>query len=424
MKTTVLLDHGPTGDGNWVVRAMLRLEGEQPTAETRVPLNLALVLDRSGSMNGDKLEAACDAACALVRRLAPTDVLSVVAYDDRIRTVVPARPVGAATDLLQQIRAIESGGSTNLSGGWLRGRELVNEGKADRTFDRVLLLTDGLANVGIVAHDQLSGLTARAREDGITTTTIGFGEDYDEVLLQQMAERGGGNSYYIESPDQAPSIFEHEIAGLLGVAAQNVTVSIKIESAQLIAVHHAYPCTTEGDQLRLDIGDLYAAEPKAVLVELLLDHPATDAEITLARMTVRGVVVASDGSIETRVIELPIKLSLSNGPHVEPEVQREALLLVAARAREEARAAHERGDNAAAAELLQRTAYTLREAGLNDDDVAEDASDLQAMAASYSVSEPSSRDLKYAYQRSQDALRGQRSKSDLISRQKRQPPKP
>src|SRR5688572_16205861 len=101
MKTTVLMDHGPTADGDWVVRAMLRLEGEAPTAETRVPLNLALVLDRSGSMDGEKLAAARDAACALVRRMAPSDVLSVVAYDDAIRTVVRAQPVGDVPDLLQ-----------------------------------------------------------------------------------------------------------------------------------------------------------------------------------------------------------------------------------------------------------------------------------------------------------------------------------
>jgi Ca-activated chloride channel homolog len=421
MNTTILLDHGPTPDGDWIVRALLRIQGDAVPKENRVPLNLALVLDRSGSMAGEKLEAARDAAIALVRRLSPDDVVSVVTYDDEVDTVAQARRVASATDLLDQIGAIQSGGSTNLSGGWLRGRDLTSNAKQDRTLNRVLLLTDGLANVGIVDRDQLAGLAARGREDNITTTTIGFGADYDEELLRNMADRGGGNTYYIESPDQAPSIFAKEIEGLLGVAAQNVTVSVELQDAQLIAVHHSYPRTNDGRTIKLEIGDVYAAEPKSVLVELMLERPAQDATVTLARLTIRGVVVNADGSIEVRTIDLPLTLSLADGARVEPEVQREALLLEAARARTEARAAHDRGDADGAVLMLREAASKLRASGAQYEDVSEDAADLQALAETWSVASPSVSDLKYNYQRSHDAMRSQRTKSDLISRQKRKP---
>ncbi|HUF74705.1 MAG TPA: VWA domain-containing protein, partial [Longimicrobiales bacterium] len=124
MKTSVLLDHEPVADGGFLVRALLRLDGEAPGAGDRVPLNLSLVLDRSGSMSGAPLAAARDAACQLVRRLRTEDTVSVVAYDDRVSIV--ARPATGEHQehLPDYIAAIRSGGTTNLSGGWLAAREL------------------------------------------------------------------------------------------------------------------------------------------------------------------------------------------------------------------------------------------------------------------------------------------------------------
>ncbi|HEX2167832.1 MAG TPA: VWA domain-containing protein [Longimicrobiales bacterium] len=123
MKTSILLDHEPV-EAARVVRLLLRLEAETTGRTDRLPLNLSLVLDRSGSMYGGKLEAARAAAALLVRRLSPDDTVSVVAYDDEVRTVAEPAKGAAQAALPRQIEAIETGGSTNLSGGWLRGREL------------------------------------------------------------------------------------------------------------------------------------------------------------------------------------------------------------------------------------------------------------------------------------------------------------
>ena len=208
MKPTVLLDYEFTvAQHGYIVRALLKQEGRAP-ADGRVPLNLSLVLDRSGSMAGGKLDAALEAAALLVRRVRPEDVVSVVAYDDEVQTVALPATGEDQGDLPRRIGAIEIGGSTNLSGGWLRGRELVAQAKREGAVNRVLLLTDGQANVGITDPALLAGLCLGAKREGITTTTIGIGADYDERLLRAMADAGGANTYYIERPDQAPGVFE------------------------------------------------------------------------------------------------------------------------------------------------------------------------------------------------------------------------
>src|SRR5688500_19041528 len=126
METSLALEHERTPDGNaHIVRALVKVAGKAPENAERVPLNLSLVLDRSGSMSGEKLEQAKEAAALLVRRLWPEDVVSVVAYDDAVHTVAEPATGTAQPDLVERIRGIQTQGCTNLSGGWLRGRELV-----------------------------------------------------------------------------------------------------------------------------------------------------------------------------------------------------------------------------------------------------------------------------------------------------------
>jgi Ca-activated chloride channel family protein len=166
-------------------------------------------------MHGAKLEQAKHAAALLAARLWPEDVMSVVAYDDEVVTVAEPGTGAEQTELAARLSALEPGGTTNLSGGWLQGRALVASRARAACVNRIILLTDGLANVGITDPEQLLGLCMGALEDGITTTTVGFGEDYDEALLRHMADAGGGGTYYIERPDQAPTVLAAELEGLL-----------------------------------------------------------------------------------------------------------------------------------------------------------------------------------------------------------------
>jgi Ca-activated chloride channel homolog len=419
MRTTILLDHEPVSNGH-VVRLLLRLEAEAAPRADRLSLNLALVLDRSGSMQGEKLRAARSAAAALVRRLAPDDTVSVVAYDDVVRTIAEPSQGATQADLPRAIERIESGGSTNLSGGWLKGRELVARNLLERGVNRVVLLTDGLANVGLIDRPSLTGLAAQGKKDRVTTTTIGFGEDYDETLLRGMADAGGGNMYYIERPDQALAIFADELTGLLALGAQNVSVVVTPEpAAQLVAVHHAYPTSIAGTSLRVELGDLYAREPKPLLAEFLLrDVAGTDSPVAV--LTVEADVIAPDGSVTHQVIRLPVSVSAEEGARVDPDVRRELLLLEAAKARQDAVELRERGDYDGAAQALHAAREKLLACDMADAGLDEEAADLGGVAASLAAHDTSESHRKYLIQRTYNASTGRKSKDRLIRRQKPQ----
>jgi len=420
MKTTLVLDHDVVGASRHIIRALLRIEGQAPPLESRLPLNLTVVLDRSGSMSGEKLTAARRAAAQLVRRLRPEDFVSVVAYDQSVITIAEPATGEAQRALPAQIESIESGGSTNLSGGWLRGRELIMRNTNDRRASRILLLTDGLANVGITDPDSLVGLCAAAREASISTTTLGFGTDYDESLLRAMAEAGGGSMYYIERADQAIEIFDDEALDLLDIAAQNVTVTIDPSpAAQQVVVHHGYPRSQHGSRLRLDIGDLYAREPRAVLVEFAFEAGDSD-DVHLGDLLVSAQVV-TPGGIEQREIRLPIKVSAREGVRSEPEVRKELLYLEAARAREQAIEEQRRGDYGAAASALQQSLMQIEASPYLDADLQEEADDVRAMADKFHMRVASAADEKYMFQRAHEARQSRPVKKDLISRVRRKP---
>lgn len=418
METSLALDHEKAPDGTmYIVRALLKISGDVPTDTDRIPLNLSVVLDRSGSMDGEPLRQAKAAATLLVGRLWPEDVVSVVAYDDVVETVAEAAT--GQEDVAERIRSIETGGCTNLSGGWLRGRELVAQKLREGGANRVLLLTDGRANVGLTDPEQLVGLCRAALDQGITTTTIGFGPHYDEVLLRRMAEGGGGSSYYIENPDQAPSVFAQEIEGLLSLSAQNLTVELRPASAaRLSVIHHRYPSTNLEDGVRVDLGDLYARTPRRLLAEFLVPASNPEAEVMVAELVVTGQVLTAGGGLDRREIRLPIRASLAAGPKVDPEVRREVLLQDAARARNEAREARERGDYGAAGRRLDEAAAQLTALDPADPQLREEAEDLRAMAARFHDGIVNEADAKYLYQRSYTTSTS-RGGTDAIARTKR-----
>ena len=192
----------------------------------RRPLNLSLVVDRSGSMAGTKLDYTRQAAQFMVYHLSAQDTLSIVLYNDKVETLLMPEKVRRKDVINQRIESIKAGGTTNLSSGWLEGCTLVTQNLDDESINRVILMSDGLANRGVTAIDQLTALARQKFGDGISTTTMGMGEDFNEDLLMEMANAGGGAYYFIESPEVAPFIFQEELQGLLNVVGQNLVVSI------------------------------------------------------------------------------------------------------------------------------------------------------------------------------------------------------
>jgi Ca-activated chloride channel homolog len=417
MKTTILLDHEPVADGGWVVRALLRMEGEAVSQEGRTPLNLSLVLDRSGSMEGEPIEAAREAARALVRQLSPEDTVSVVAFGSEVETIAPPASGDAQQDLVARIDAIDIEGCTNLSGGWLKGRDHVARGFREAAVNRVLLLTDGVANEGITDHASLRELCRTASARGVTTTTIGFGTGFNEELLRDMADAGGGSTYYIERPDQAPGIFAEELEGLLSMSAQNATVRIEpAVAAEDATVLHSYPSHTDGRALVVEIGDVYAREPRLLLCQFLIRPDDTGGEVAVAELVVTAHVLTGDGGVELRTTRLPITVSTADGARAEPDVRREIILLEAANARRLALEDQMTGDFDGASSRLRTVAGMLRDLGGDDYELNEEIADLDAMTSSLELRMCSEADVKYMKQRVNDSSRSKRLGTKRISR--------
>lgn len=421
MKTSFLVETHPHRAGHRV-RALLRIEGQAPSDDARAPLNLAFVLDRSGSMGGGKLEAVKRAARDLILRLHPDDRVSVVAFDDRVDTVARAGRADDQAGLIRSLMALEPGGSTNLSGGWLQGRALVHEGLASDGVNRVILLTDGLANQGVTDPAVLRRLCGEALESRVSTTTVGVGAGYDEDLLADLAEAGGGATYYIERLDQTAGIFEEELEGLLSIAAQNLTVRIRARDAvSLATVHHTYPSTVEPDDtLALFLGDLHAREPSEVLADFVVERgqgTPDGAPVPVADVVVEADVWTEGGGFERRVLTLPITFDPSQGAVSHPEVTRVYTLLQAAQARRHAVERGDRGDIEGAAGALQEAVAMMAACPVDDPGVAQEMADLARMESTLREQRSMTEmDRKYMFAKERAYSQGRRSRGDRLER--------
>ena len=208
-----------------VVKIDLSAIADRPK-HRRTPLNLAVVLDKSGSMTGAKLEKTKQAAAQLVDRLAPDDVFSLVIFSDEAQVLVPARKVEDKEALKARIESIEAGGSTALYSGVQTGARQIQEYFSSKRINRVILLSDGLANVGPGSTSDLRHLGRQLANSGISVTTIGVGDDYNEDLMAGLAEASDANYYYVQDTEKLPEIFSQELGELLTVAAREIRIEI------------------------------------------------------------------------------------------------------------------------------------------------------------------------------------------------------
>src|SRR5918995_1014067 len=256
------------GEATLLVRVIAAADG-QTEGGRAAPLDVALVLDRSGSMQGGKLDLAKEGVDLAVARLRDADRAALVVYDDEVDTVQPLAPATPRlkASLRLALHRVDPGGATYLSGGWVAGchqlaeeTPVTNADSMATRIRRVILLTDGLANVGILDPAVLARHAGELRRRGIATTTVGVGQDFDEGLLSAMAEAGGGNFQYVSGPEGLRTFFAHELQELFSVAATGLTVTLGLPPGVDAEFVSTFPVETRGNALEVAIGDLPAGD--------------------------------------------------------------------------------------------------------------------------------------------------------------------
>jgi Ca-activated chloride channel family protein len=253
-------------------RVYLRLSLKTAAAakrNDRPPINVALVIDRSGSMAGDRLAAAKKGAHTALERLAADDIVSLVSYNHQVDVEHMAGELGTDRRVIERaIDGLQSSGTTALYAGVKEGGEQVKAFKSDLQVNRVVLLSDGLANVGPSSPAELAELGRELAGKGISVSTIGLGLEYNEDLMQRLAAASDGNHVFVERPSDLAEIFDREFGDALSVAARDIIIQIECKSGFKPKRVLGRDAEISGSSITLKLNQLPADTERYVVVEL------------------------------------------------------------------------------------------------------------------------------------------------------------
>lgn len=270
VKFTTSLNNSYYYDKNSVY-LYIDLEADKISDETRrTPMNISIVIDRSGSMGEkNKLEYVKKAVQYLIDEAGSDDYVSVVTYDDYVDVLQKSQVIRERYELREKINALQPGGFTNLSGGMFEGYDQVNGSYMRGYVNKVFLLSDGLANRGITDRFKLADMVReKNRRDGITISTFGVGNDFNENLMTDIADYGRGNYYYIKNSSDIPEIFATELRNMKNLVGQNTKMKIRFPKDNLrVSKVFGYPYDVEGDAVTIDFKDVFSGQKKSVLIK-------------------------------------------------------------------------------------------------------------------------------------------------------------
>lgn len=260
-------------------KAMVKVGSKQEHDESDFPLNLAIVIDNSGSMHGPKLEAAKEAASGILEQLSEYDCASIGFYSDDFKLIGTAKgkDKDSVDAVLSDLHSLTTDGMTNLHKGWLEGASSISNSNTLSGVRRVLLLTDGQANRGItdtaIIVDQVSALAER----GISTSTMGIGEDFNEELLTQMATYGQGNAYYSEEAEDLLDGYQEELQAIKNSSALNVILHVQPMNNVKMEIKNRYVKARDGWKLPhlSNGGEIHS------LFDFWIDESALDGETSI-----------------------------------------------------------------------------------------------------------------------------------------------
>ncbi len=368
-------------------KAIIKVTLDAPPPPERIErpaVNIAIVLDRSGSMAGQKLEKAKQAAIEALRHLGFQDIFSVIVYDHRVETIVPAQSAGRVEWIEGRIKRIQSGGNTALFGGVSQGAAEIRKNLNRRYVHRIILLSDGLANVGPSSPEDLGRLGAALIKENISVTTVGVGIDYNEDLMTSLSQNSDGNAYFVESSRDLPHIFATELGDVLSVVAKKVQLLIECPEGVRPLNIIGREGRIMGQTVELFLNQLYGNQEKYALVEVEITggRSGEKKDIALAQVsyenpfTQRKEISAGRASAKFSRDRNEVRRSANF------DVFREYQLNLNAMAQEKAITLSDKGRKKEAVEELRTSAQQLRELGQEYDDaqLLDKAQEIEAQA--------------------------------------------
>jgi len=378
---TVLPANGPQ-------KAIVKVTLDAPPPPERIErpaVNLAIVLDRSGSMAGQKLEKAKQAAIEALRHLGPQDIFSVVVYDHRVETIVPAQSAARVEWIEGRIRRIHSGGNTALFGGVSQGAAEVRKHLNRGHVHRIILLSDGLANVGPRSPEDLGRLGAALIKEDISVTTVGVGMDYNEDLMTRLSQNSDGNAYFVESSKDLPRIFTAELGDVLSVVAKKVRLLIECPQGVRPLNIIGREGRIKGQSVELSLNQLYGNQEKYALVEVEISGGmiGENKDIALAKVFYENPFTQRKETSAGRATARFSKDRKEVRKSANINVFRDYQLNLNAMAQEKAITLSDKGKKKEAVEELRTSANQMRELGeeYDDDRLLDQAQEMEAQAA-------------------------------------------
>jgi Ca-activated chloride channel family protein len=318
--------HVPDSGGE--VWLQVGLQATETVPEDIRPLNLVLVLDKSGSMaDADKMSYLKDSLLILLDELHEEDIIAIVVYDDYAEVLLPAQTIGDGEAIRAAIDGLRPGGATNLHGGLMLGYE-----EASRFYDpdlnnRIILLTDGIANRGETVPERIARDSLEYNQQGIFLSTIGLGFEFNDELLSTLAEQGKGNYHFVGDAEDMEKVFRDEVAGLVQTVATDVWLTLNLAEGAQIQRVYGYDYELEGNTMLVQFDDAGAESNQILMVKLIL--PAGDgAEQTLARATLTYAdVFTESGGEQEHILSFSYGAPEPYDPIVSPSVRRNVTII-------------------------------------------------------------------------------------------------
>jgi len=367
----------PVMNTQQLVYVLIEAQPAAGAAQIQMPLNLSLVLDKSGSMQGQKIQNLREAAKLVVDRMGPQDTISIVAFSDRKYLIAESQPVTDKDALKRKIDRIRDGGGTAISGGMAQGLTELEKALGPDRISRMLLLTDGQT---FGDDKQCKKLGAKAGDRGIVVNALGLGDDWNEDLLDDIAEASGGVADFIDSPGKIVTFFEQAVQSMQDTVVQNVQMVLRLANGitprqvwQVLPMisNLGYRPLSDRD-VQITLGELEKGQPRSLLVELLVGpRPVGRYRIAQAEISydVPGLKLVGE-KVKTDILldfTADADLARQYDPEVMNIVEKVTAFKLQTRALEEAKM----GNAAGASQKLRAAATRLLEMG--EEDLAQSA---------------------------------------------------